>query len=554
MSALLTLLRRFWDTEPAWFLAGVGASAATVLAGMALLGLSGWFITASALAGIAGAGLMFDFFRPSAGIRFLALARTGGRYGERLVTHDATLRFLTALRVDLLRGIARRGGNAGRRGAEMLQRLTGDIDALDNLYLRIALPLIVLGLVGGVLIASLALFGVALALPAAVVLATGLAVAIGAGLVSRTDARRRALALEALRIRTVDLVRVQAELAVAGSLGAQRRAVIRAADAAAAAARRLARVELASHAALSLLGAGALLAALLIGAERYRAGAIDGPQLVLVLIVTFAALECLGSLRRGALEIGRTALAARRIAPLLPEPAADERMPRRAIAGAKDASDAAVRFDAVTFRFAPDRAPVVRNVTFVLRPGERVAVTGASGSGKSTLLALVAGLLTPEWGRVRIAGRPAVLGNADVGFLTQRTELFRDSIAANLRIAAPDATDAALWAALETVELADLVRALPGGLETVLGEGGAGLSGGEARRLALARIVLRAPRVWLLDEPTAGLDEAQGARVMANVMRAAGDASVLVAAHHTRETEAAGRVLRLSTGGRIDWN
>ena len=134
---------------------------------------------------------------------------------------------------------------------------------------------------------------------------------------------------------------------------------------------------------------------------------------------------------------------------------------------------------------------------------------GMSGSGKSTLLAMIAGLVEPTAGRICMGGRP--LGEvpaserlARIGLLTQRTELFRDSIAENLRVAAPEADDAQLWAALAAVELDAKVRGLPGGLEARLGEGGAGLSGGEARRLALARIVLKSPPVWLLDEPTAG--------------------------------------------------
>jgi ATP-binding cassette subfamily C protein CydC len=131
--------------------------------------------------------------------------------------------------------------------------------------------------------------------------------------------------------------------------------------------------------------------------------------------------------------------------------------------------------------------------------------------------------------------------------LTQRTELFRDTIAENLRVAAPEADDGQLWAALAAVELDAKVRALPGGLEACLGEGGAGLSGGEARRLALARIVLKSPPVWLLDEPTAGLDEALAARIMGSVMRKAGRASVIIAAHHGREAAFADRVVQLDT-------
>ena len=142
---------------------------------------------------------------------------------------------------------------------------------------------------------------------------------------------------------------------------------------------------------------------------------------------------------------------------------------------------------------------------------------------------------------------PASEQVASIGLLTQRTELFCDTIAENLRVAAPKAGDAQLWAALAAVELDAKVRSLPGGLQARLGEGGNGLSGGEARRLALARIVLKSAPVWLLDEPMAGLDEALAARVMANLMRKAGTATIIVAAHDGREAAVADRVVRLDT-------
>ena len=129
-------------------------------------------------------------------------------------------------------------------------------------------------------------------------------------------------------------------------------------------------------------------------------------------------------------------------------------------------------------------------LSLTVEPGERIALMGMSGSGKSTLLAMIAGLVEPTAGRICMGGRPlcevpASERLARIGLLTQRTELFRDTIAENLRVAAPEADDAQLWAALAAVELDAKVRGLPGGLQARLGEGGSGLSGGEARRLAL---------------------------------------------------------------------
>jgi ATP-binding cassette subfamily C protein CydC len=553
MKQVAHIASQLWRAERGWFVAGIAASAATILTGIALLGLAGWFIAATALAGLAGAGLSFNFFAPSAGIRFLALARTGSRYAERLVTHDASLRFLAVLRVDLFRGLAtQKAPSLVRwRGAEMLQRLTSDVDALDNLYLRLILPVAVLVLTAVALLLALLQIGWGVAGTIAALLVGGLATAVSAGAWTRKAARRLAAAQEALRVRSVDLVRTQTDLAVSGSLRAQKQSALKAARAMAGAARNLDAADLVSGAMLSLLGATALLAMFLLAAGEFQAGRIDGPVLVLAVLVTLAAAEAVAPLRRGALEFGRTALAARRLAPLLEKRTLDG---LSAAGGAKTSPTRppVIAFHEVGFRYAVDRLPVLAGLSLTVEPGERIAVTGMSGSGKSTLLAMIAGLVEPTAGRICMGGRP--LGEipapervASIGLLTQRTELFCDTIAGNLRVAAPEAGDAQLWAALAAVELDAKVRGLPGRLQARLGEGGSGLSGGEARRLALARIILKSAPVWLLDEPTAGLDEALAARVMANLMRKAGTATIIVAAHHGREAAFAHRVMRLDT-------
>jgi ATP-binding cassette subfamily C protein CydC len=562
MRPLCTVLALVWRSDRGWLMAGLALDVATLLAGIALLGLSGWFIAACALAGAGGAGLAFDVFGPSAGIRFLALARTAGRYGERVTSHDATLRFLARLRVALFRGLARQpaGRLARLRGAELLERLTADVEALDGLTLRIVLPLasallVTAALAGG---AMLVHGGAALAL-AALGLA-GLAAALAAGWASRRTTRRHALALEALRVRAVDLVRAETDLAVAGSLGRQRASAMDAAERASRAARRLKGIDLLTGAALTLAGALALAGVLLLAAAGYRAGAVTGPAVAALMLVAFAMLEALQPLRRGALSFGRVHLAARRVAPLLgalhPRPGQPQppRTQDAAEAHTAPTSPPALTFANVTFRYGESPAHILAGFDLDIAPGEHVVLTGPSGSGKSTLLALAAGLVHPTGGAVRLGGRrvpglDAPQRARHIGLLTQRTELFADTIAANLRLATPQAPDTALWQALQTACLAERVRALPEGLAARLGEGGIGLSGGEARRLALARLVLLDPAVWLLDEPTAGLDAALAEEVMANVCEAAARATLVVATHRVPCSLGSCRIVSLGAAG-----
>ncbi len=171
----------------------------------------------------------------------------------------------------------------------------------------------------------------------------------------------------------------------------------------------------------------------------------------------------------------------------------------------------ALRFEAVRFAWQPDRRPVFDGLTVDIPQGSRVALIGPSGAGKSSLAALALKVAAPQAGRVTLGGVDvATLAASEVrariGWLSQATHLFDDSIRANLRLGCPDADDAALWAALDTARIGEFVRGLPDGLDAWLGEGGARVSGGQARRLALARTLLSSAPVLLLDEPCAGLD------------------------------------------------
>ena len=281
---LRTVLRPFVVTAPRRLALGAALAALTVLMGMALLGLSGWFITATALAGLsATSAILFDVFMPSAGIRLLALGRTGARYGERLATHDATFAALANLRERLFRGWAQ--PEAARtlmaRPARLLFRLTADIDALESLYLRLGVPAI-----------------------------AALGAALLAGVVTGFMNLWMGVALAVWL-----LVSGQTELAMAGRLDAQREAL-------AAADQRLARAELAldrldvrAGAVYSMAGTLTLVAVLLAVGALVGEGAIGAPAAALALLVALTATEPFAALRRGALEAGRTWLAVHRLAP-----------------------------------------------------------------------------------------------------------------------------------------------------------------------------------------------------------------------------------------------
>ncbi|WP_343591599.1 thiol reductant ABC exporter subunit CydC [Paracidovorax wautersii] len=531
------VLRLFIATSGRRLLLGMLLAAITVLAGMALLGISGWFITGTALAGLsAAATFSFNVFMPSASIRLLALGRTAGRYAERVVTHDASFAVLAALRERLFRGWAQPQGLRAlqQRPARLLFRLTHDIDALESLYLRVAVP------AGAALGAALLAGGVLGALDWRLGLATfawlllcGGGVALLAARRARSAALRRARGLERLREQAIDLVAGQTELAMAGRLPAQCQRLARTDARLAQAEDALHRLETRTGWTYAVAGHATVAAVLLAMGALAQAGAVTAPLAALALLLALSALEPFAALRRGALEAGRSALAARRLAPRLAAPAVEA-----ATLPPPAANDAALRMDAVRAGYASDD-DILLGIGLSIARGERVAVVGASGAGKSTLLALAAGELRPAAGSVQ----------AEAGtWLTQRTELFQDSLRDNLRLADPTASDEQLWSALQASGLAADVQRLARGLDTPLGEGGQGLSGGQARRLALARLLLHPTGFWLLDEPTEGLDGATAADVLARLARHAGRRTVLIATHLRREALLADRLIVLAQG------
>jgi len=209
----------------------------------------------------------------------------------------------------------------------------------------------------------------------------------------------------------------------------------------------------------------------------------------------------------------------------------------------------------VTFGWRAGLPPVLEDLDFTLRAGERVAILGPSGAGKSSLAALLLKFAAPQAGTIRLGGTDiASLASADLRqriiCLSQQARLFDVSIAENLRLAAPEAPDAALWRALAKAGVAEFVRTLPDGLETRCGEGGSRFSGGEARRIALARALLPPAAILILDEPTVGLDAEAERDFMATLATATEGRSLLIITHELTGAEPLDRVLRLA-GGRL---
>ncbi|MGL5909425.1 MAG: ABC transporter ATP-binding protein, partial [Phycicoccus sp.] len=206
-----------------------------------------------------------------------------------------------------------------------------------------------------------------------------------------------------------------------------------------------------------------------------------------------------------------------------------------------------------TFTYPGARSPVLRDVSFVARPGGVTAVVGSTGAGKTTLVDLVPRLHDVTGGAVLVGGvdvreiAPADLG-ARIGLVPQRPYLFTGTVASNLRLGDPDATDDELWAALRVAQAAEFVRAMPEGLEAPISQGGTNVSGGQRQRLAIARALVRRADVYLFDDAFSALDVATDARLRAALRPVTRDATVIVVAQRVSTIRDADVVVVLEDG------
>ena len=489
-----------------WLRLGAALAALTLLAGIGLLSLSGWFITASAVAGLAGAGRAFNYLFASGGVRGFALGRTVGRYAERMVTHEATFRILARLRLwvfDTVTPLA--PARLGRmRGGDLLARVTQDVDALDSLYLRFVTP--VTAAVTGALFATIILaFLAPAALPGVlgVFILASVVLPLWAARTARQAGEDLTRDASTLRAEVGDLVSGLAELK---AYGAAHRVIAHLEDANAGivtAQTRLSSVSMINGAILAL----AAPASFVLGFALAAASGAAAPLCALAGFIAFALFEAAAPLVQAAELYGKTTASARRlkalteITPAVRDPECPTTLP--------DSWEIEVRD--VDFRYPDTSADALSQVSLSLPEGGRLALVGASGAGKSSLIKLMMRFYAPQSGQITLGGVPLdalALAQSRQRFalVDQRAELLSTTVRANLRLADPDAEEERLWDALERAGAADFVRRLPDGLQTWIGEKGGLISGGQARRLALARAFVKNAPVLLLDEPTEGLD------------------------------------------------
>lgn len=547
---LIALFRPYWS----WMAAGAALSLATVLANVALMAVAGWFIASMALAGVTH--LAFDYFTPAALIRACAIVRTGGRYLERLVTHEATLRLLARLRVWFyvrIEPLAPAG--LGRvRGADLATRIQSDIDSLSNLYLRALVPVVAGGVGTLVIVAIVSAYSFPVASVALLFLLLAGAVLPCLGFASTREPARAGIALRAeLHETVVDSLQGLGELQVYGAAPAYVQKVDQLSAQLIGQQKKLSHARGISQGALVVCASAAMWCTLLLAIPQVASSSLSPADVAMLAFLVLASFEAVMPIPTALQLVGESLAAARRIFDLadMSPPVQDRPEPVPLTAR----NDLVVRH--LGFRYDDTLPWVLRDLSFELPAGGRLAIVGASGAGKSTLVQLLLRFLEYSTGRIELGGVElrecaAEAVRARIAVVSQDTYLFNDTIRANLLIARPDADQASLEAACRDAQLHEFICSLPHGYDTQVGEAGTRLSGGQARRLAIARALLRDAPILVLDEPTEGLDTVTGRALMSAIVKLMEGRSVVLITHKlTDATQAFDRMLVLDEHGEM---
>jgi len=540
---VLRILR--WDPKTIFY--GVLLAVMTAMSGIALLMLSGWFITATALTGAAlalGVAFKLDIYLPGSGIRFFALSRTVGRYAERLYNHNAVLSLIATLRQQLFVGLTQLPKHQLRRtqNSEWLSKLTADLDSLDNILLNMLIPpavgLIVTLLVGAFLMFFWPLLAVLLSLSLILVCVFSAMLTIKT---SQSDSYQSAQLLNHARAQAIEHLQGQLVLQSMAANHNHQQQLLNTVEQFGLVQNRLKKrienCQLTHSILLGIVLIGISLSAFI----GFQSDYFSGSMAVLIILACVGLVELLQNLPLQFSLWGKTEFAAQRLRPLAEQAAksALDHIPPSTFEPHTAQNLLSLQLKLTNHPYIP--ASIDQPIDIHLGPSDKLLVLGKSGRGKSTLSDLLCGQadisqFEQTQCQVLINQQPLTDNNLSqwqqqLGYLSQRNAILADTVYANLSLGMPDLSDEHMFAALDLVELGDWVRALPAQLDTWLGDTGNKLSGGQARRLCLARLILKSPQLLVLDEPFNGVDRNMAATIWAKLQPWLQDKCIVLLMH-----------------------
>ncbi|AQQ00747.1 thiol reductant ABC exporter subunit CydC [Pseudoalteromonas aliena] len=521
-------------------LLGTFLATITVLANVGLLAISGWFLASMAAAGIAG--VQMNYFTPAGTIRFLAIVRTASRYGERLVTHNATFLLLSEIRTNVFATLSKLNNVdlAMSRSADLVNRLQNDVDALDKFYLNVLLPMLVALLSVPIIMLFMSAYNgnVALTCFTGIVLIGVVIPALLSAKLTKNSHKETQLSAQ-LRSELSDTLTGLRELSIYQARSQQlnkcdelseqynQQLFIR-------------HKALANSDGLSLLVVQlAMLASIVTIVPLVYANIMVNVELAMLSLFVLASFESVLLLPNAFIELPNVLKAAERLF-TLEDKAASSQIESTIIEADESfsAQNNTLALNNISYQYGEQTA--LTDVSFELMPQQKVAIVGRSGSGKTTLVNLLTGLWPLQQGSITLNNQNSVVDlhslNNDIranviNILAQQHHIFDGTLSENLRYAAPNATKEQMIEALALAQLSPWFNELKEGLKTRLGTGGRNVSQGQSRRIAIAQALLKSPAILVLDEPTEGLDNQSKQGVMQAIMHAMNNASVLTITH-----------------------
>jgi ATP-binding cassette subfamily C protein CydC len=492
----------------------------TALSGVALLMLSGWFITATAITGIAiSAGLvvLFDMYMPGSAIRLFALSRTVGRYVERIYNHDSILRLISFYRLSLFKGLSSLAIEQlhTTTDSEWLGRLTADLDALDSILLRYIIPPVTAALLIVTLTFFVSFFWFELAIYLGGFMLLCLLVSVRTTIyLTKQYAKFTASLLNECRADIIEHLQGSFELQSYGLMQYHEAKVLSRIDAFNKAQTALntivANIQLLLDFVLGLV----MVTLIFMGLLAVNSNLIDPPIAIMLVMMFLGSSEILQSMPSQFDAWGKTSFSANRLTSLV---------------------NVTERQNAVTLNQINSIEVVIqhnlkvalsqrKDITFKISSKQLLNIKGRSGSGKSTVANFLIGADTTENNNKVIINNKTILSDIatahwykKICYLEQSNSLLAGTLGYNLALGLNSISARELWSVLKTVELFDWANALPQGLDSWLGEAGGKVSGGQARRICLARLLLRDPQLVILDEPFNGIDKAMAVRIWTNI-------------------------------------
>jgi len=541
---LLSFLNGSWN----WVALSVLLSTLTIGSSVALIGTSAWLISTAGLhPSVADLGVSV------VGVRFFGISRGVFRYLERLVSHNVTFRLLARLRVWLyekLEPLAPARLMEYKSG-DLLARVIGDVETLENFYVRVISPSLTAVLIGlGVSVFFASFYPPIVLMLIGFFLLLGLVLPLLSQIVSRRTGQRLITQRGDIHSQLVDGIQGIADLLAFGRGKDRLDRIASAGEIYGSTQKQMARIS-GAHSALGTLFTNlGLWLVLTLVIPQVTAGNIQGVMLGTFALMTLASFEAVTPLPLAAQMWNTSREAAKRLFEVVDaEPAVKENGEKRI----EISSSSNIQFSDLSFSYSSQNIPVLQDITFTVPAGKSVAVVGPSGAGKSTLANLLLRFWDYELGDIALGGASLKALDPDevrrqIALVSQNSYFFNTSLRENLRLARRGVRQEEMEAAAEAAQIHDFIISLPKGYDTLIGEQGLRLSGGERQRLAIARALLKDAPILIFDEPTANLDPHTERQVLETLFRIMRGKTTLLITHRLIGLEHVDEILVLDEG------